>query len=108
MMRFIETLYADPLLKFLVDTTMKSFVIFAVAGLFAFRLRRKSAAMRGFVWRHGTRRMPHYPAVFACAPEVGTRYPTGNIRLDGTEPIVNRVGVVYTHHTDTAATRSRD
>ena len=50
MMRFIETLYADPLLKFLVDTTMKSFVIFAVAGLFAFRLRRKSAAMRGFVW----------------------------------------------------------
>ncbi len=31
MMQFIETLYADPLLKFLVDTTMKSFVIFAVA-----------------------------------------------------------------------------
>ncbi len=50
MMRFIETLYADPLLKFLVDTTMKSFVIFAVAGLSAFCLRRKSAAVRGFVW----------------------------------------------------------
>ena len=50
MMRFIETLYADPLLKFLVDTTMKSFVIFTVAGLFAFCLRRKSAAVRGFVW----------------------------------------------------------
>lgn len=50
MMRFIETLYVDPLLKFLVDTTMKSFVIFAVAGLFAFCLRRKSAAVRGFVW----------------------------------------------------------
>ncbi len=50
MMRFIETLYADPLLKFLVDTTMKSFLIFVVAGLFAFCLRRKSAAMRGFVW----------------------------------------------------------
>ncbi|MDE0685947.1 MAG: redoxin domain-containing protein [Candidatus Poribacteria bacterium] len=50
MMRFIETLYADPLLKFLVDTTMKSLVIFAVAGLFAFCLRRKSAAVRGFVW----------------------------------------------------------
>lgn len=49
-MRFIETLYADPLLKFLVDTTMKSLVIFAVAGLFAFCLRRKSAAVRGFVW----------------------------------------------------------
>ena len=50
MMRFIETLYADPLLKFLVDTTMKSFVIFAVAGVFAFCLRRKSAAVRGFAW----------------------------------------------------------
>ena len=50
MMRFIEMLYADPLLKFLVDTTMKSFVIFVVAGLFAFCLRRKSAAVRGFVW----------------------------------------------------------
>ena len=49
MMRFIEILYADPLLKFLVDTTMKSFVIFAVAGVFAFCLRRRSAA-RGFVW----------------------------------------------------------
>ena len=50
MMRFIETLYADPSLKFLVDTTMKSFVIFAVAGLFVFCLRRKSAAVRGFIW----------------------------------------------------------
>lgn len=50
MMQFIETLYADPLLKFLVDTTLKSFVIFAVAGLCAFCLRRKSAAVRGFVW----------------------------------------------------------
>ncbi len=50
MMRFIEMLYADPLLKFLVDTTIKSVVIFAVAGLFAFCLRRKSAAVRGFVW----------------------------------------------------------
>ena len=50
MIRFVETLYADPLLKFLVDTTMKSFVIFIVAGVFAFCLRRRSAAMRGFVW----------------------------------------------------------
>ena len=50
MMRFVETLYADPLLKFLVDTTLKSFVIFAIAGVFAFCLRRKSAAMRGFIW----------------------------------------------------------
>ena len=50
MMGFIETLYGGPLLKFLVDTTMKSFVIFAVAGLFLCCLRRKSAAVRGFVW----------------------------------------------------------
>ena len=50
MMQFIETFYADPLLKFLVDTTMKSFVIFAVAGVFAFCLRRRSAAVRGFIW----------------------------------------------------------
>ncbi len=50
MIRFVETLYADPLLKFLADTTMKSFVIFAVAGVFAFCLRRRSAAMRGFIW----------------------------------------------------------
>ena len=50
MTQFIETLYTDPLLKFLVNTTMKSFVIFAVAGLFIFCLRRKSAAVRGFVW----------------------------------------------------------
>lgn len=50
MMRFVETLYADPLLKFLIDTTIKSFVIFAVAGIFAFCVRRRSAAMRGFVW----------------------------------------------------------
>ena len=50
MIRFIETFYADPLLKFLVDTTIKSLVIFAIAGLFAFCLRRKSAAVRGFVW----------------------------------------------------------
>ncbi len=50
MMRFIEILYADPLLKFLADTTMKSFVIFVVAGLFVCYFRRKSAAVRGFVW----------------------------------------------------------
>ena len=50
MMQFIETLYADPLLKFLIDTTLKSLVIFAVVGVFGFCLRRKSAAVRGFVW----------------------------------------------------------
>ena len=50
MMQFVETLYAYPLLKFLVETTLKSFVIFAVAGLFVCCLRRKSAAVRGLVW----------------------------------------------------------
>ena len=50
MMRFVETFYADPLLRFLADTTMRSFVIFAIVSVFAFYLRRKSAAMRGFVW----------------------------------------------------------
>ncbi len=50
MMQFIDTFYANPLLKFLVDTTIKSIVIFTVAGLFSFCLRRKSAAVRGFVW----------------------------------------------------------
>ncbi len=50
MMLFIETFYANPLLKFLVDTTMKSIVIFAVARLLAFYFRHKSAAVRGFVW----------------------------------------------------------
>jgi beta-lactamase regulating signal transducer with metallopeptidase domain/peroxiredoxin len=50
MMLFIETLFANPLLKFLVDTTIKSIVIFAVAGLLAFYFRHKSAAVRGFVW----------------------------------------------------------
>lgn len=50
MMQFFETFYADPLLKFLVDTTLKSIVILTAAGFLAFYFRRKSAAMRGFVW----------------------------------------------------------
>ena len=50
MMQFIETLYTDPLLKFLVNTTMKSFVIFVVAGLFVCYFRRKSASVCSFVW----------------------------------------------------------
>lgn len=32
-MQFIETLYAYPLLKFLADPTLKSFVIFAISVL---------------------------------------------------------------------------
>ena len=108
MMRFIETLYADPLLKFLVDTTMKSFVIFAVAGLFAFCLRRKSAAMRGFVWSMalvGCLIIPLFSLVLpkwelGILPETPVSMAQSQLSTD--------VGVVYTHHTDTATTRSRD
>ena len=50
MIPLIETLEISLWLKFLVDATMKSFVIFAVAGLFGFILRRHSAAVRGLVW----------------------------------------------------------
>ena len=46
----IETLETSLWLRFLIDATMKSFVIFAVAGLFGFILRRHSAAVRGLVW----------------------------------------------------------
>ena len=46
----IEMLETNLWLKFLIDTTMKSFVIFAVAGLFGLILRRHSAAVRGLVW----------------------------------------------------------
>ena len=50
MIPLIETLETNLWLKFLIDATMKSFVIFAVAGLFGLMLRRHSAAVRGFVW----------------------------------------------------------
>ena len=46
----IEMLETNLWLKFLIDATMKSFVIFAVAGLFGLILRRHSAAVRGLVW----------------------------------------------------------
>ena len=46
----IEMLEINLWLKFLIDATMKSFVIFAVAGLFGLILRRHSAAVRGLVW----------------------------------------------------------
>ena len=46
----IETLEINVWLKLLIDATMKSFVILAVAGLFGFILRRHSAAVRGLVW----------------------------------------------------------
>ena len=108
MMRFIEMFYADPLLKFLVDTTMKSFVIFAVAGVFAFCLRHKIGGGAWFRLEPGNHRMPHYPAVFARAPEVGTRYSTGSTRFNCIEPIVNKAGIVNTNRTDTASTQPRD
>ena len=50
MIPLIETLEINQWLKFLIDATMKSFVIFAVAGLLGFVLRRHSAAVRGLVW----------------------------------------------------------
>lgn len=42
----IETLETSLWLQFLIDATMKSFVIFAVVGLFGFILHRHSAAVR--------------------------------------------------------------
>ena len=50
MIPLIEALEVNLWLKFLIDATMKSVVIFAVAGLFGFILRRRSAAVRGLVW----------------------------------------------------------
>ena len=50
MIALIETLEINVWLKFLIDATMKSVVIFAVAGLFGFVLRHRSAAVRGLVW----------------------------------------------------------
>ena len=50
MIPLIETLETNLWLQFLIDTTVKSFVIFAVAGVFGFILRRRSAAARGLVW----------------------------------------------------------
>lgn len=50
MIPLIETLEINQWLKFLVDATMKSVVIFAVAGLFGLILRRHSAAVRSLVW----------------------------------------------------------
>ena len=50
MIPLIETLEMNLWLKFLIDATMKSVVIFAVAGLFGLILRRHSAAVRSLVW----------------------------------------------------------
>ena len=108
MIRFIEMLYADPLLKFLVDTTMKSFVIFAVAGFIRVLPPSQVGGGAWFRLEPGNHRMPHYSAVFARAPEVGTRYSTGSTRFNCIEPIVNKAGIVNTNRTDTASTQPRD
>ncbi|RKU05635.1 hypothetical protein C6502_22160 [Candidatus Poribacteria bacterium] len=50
MIPLIETLEINIWLKLLIDATMKSFAMFAVAGLLGFILRRHSAAVRGLVW----------------------------------------------------------
>ena len=50
MIPLIGTLEISLWLKFVIDATMKSFMIFAMAGLFGFVLRRHSAAVRGLVW----------------------------------------------------------
>ena len=50
MIPLIETLEINVWLKFLIDATMKSFVILAVAGLFGFILCRHSAAVRALIW----------------------------------------------------------
>ena len=49
-MPFIETLESNLWLRFLVDATLKSIVILAVAGIIGFILRHQSAALRGLVW----------------------------------------------------------
>ncbi len=50
MIQFIDALNSNPWLGFLLNATMKSLVIFAVAGVLALLLRRKSAALRSLVW----------------------------------------------------------
>ena len=71
MIRFIETLYADPLLKFLVATTMRSFVIFAVAGRIRILPPSQIGGDARFHLEYGNRRMPYHPAAFSYASEVG-------------------------------------
>ena len=57
MIQFIDALNSNPCSGFLLNATMKSLVIFAVAGVLAFLLRGKSAALRGLVW---------YMAILGC------------------------------------------
>ena len=57
MIQFIDALNSNPWSGFMLNATMKSLVIFAVAGVLAFLLRGKSAALRGLVW---------YMAILGC------------------------------------------
>ncbi len=57
MIQFIDALNSNPWSGFLLNATMKSLVMFAVAGVLAFLLRGKSAALRGLVW---------YMAILGC------------------------------------------
>ena len=50
MIQFMDVLNSNSWLRFLLNATMKSLVIFAVAGILAFLLRSKSAALRGLAW----------------------------------------------------------
>ena len=109
MMRFIETLYADPLLKFLVGTTMKSFMIFAIASVFAFCLRRRSAAMRGFIWSMAIVGCLIIPLLSLVLPkwELGilpAEAPVSNC----SEPIVAKACIVNTNYTNTVSTQFCD
>ncbi|MDE0300902.1 MAG: hypothetical protein OXN17_19895 [Candidatus Poribacteria bacterium] len=50
MVHIIDALNANPWLGFLLNATMKSLVILAVAGVLVVLLRGKSAALRSLVW----------------------------------------------------------
>ena len=67
MMQIIETIYDSQFLRFLVDISIKSSIIFLLGSIFAFFLRRKSAAIRSFVWRMtiiGFLTIPLFSAIF--------------------------------------------
>ena len=71
MMQFIDTFYANPLLKFLVDTTLKSIVIFTVAGLLTFLFPSQIGGNARFCLGNGNSWMSHRLTVFSHASEVG-------------------------------------
>ena len=67
MMQIIETIYDSQFLRFLVDISIKSSIVFLLGSIFAFFLRRKSAAIRSFVWRMtiiGFLTIPLFSAIF--------------------------------------------